>query len=173
MGKIVAVEKSEDESDKADLAYLPDESDPPYEFKTAEEEPEKSADTVVVELETGETVYVEPYTWEMFQFTLDKYTQTVDSKTVGTYTQYPFKLAWAVTIHKAQGKTFDKVYVDLSTGTFAHGQLYVALSRCRTLAGLTLKRPIVPADILLDQRIVKFLKDFCVQTDPIGLKLPI
>lgn len=118
---------------------------------------ENSPDTIVIELETGETVYVHPHTWEMFQFYLDKSTQKVDSKTAGTFTQYPFKLAWAVTIHKAQGKTFDKVYVDLSTGTFAHGQLYVALSRCRTLEGLYLKRPIAPADIILDQRIVQFL----------------
>ena len=103
-------------------------------------------DIIVVELETGETVNVEPYTWEMFQFTLNKHTQKVDSKTTGTFTQYPFKLAWAVTIHKAQGKTFDKVYVDLTTGTFAHGQLYVALSRCRTLEGLYLKRPIHQQD---------------------------
>ncbi len=123
-------------------------------------EENNAPDTIIVELETGETVNVEPYTWEMYSFTLDKYTETVKSKTMGTYTQYPFKLAWAVTIHKAQGKTFDKVYIDLASGTFAHGQLYVALSRCRTLVGLTLKRPIYPADILLDQRIVKFLESF-------------
>ena len=123
-------------------------------------EDQNSSDTIIVELETGETVYVEPHTWEMFQFTLDKHTQKVDSKTTGTFTQYPFKLAWAVTIHKAQGKTFDKVYIDLSTGTFAHGQLYVALSRCRTLNGLYLKRPISQADIILDNRIVEFLHNF-------------
>ena len=127
---------------------------------------ESQTDIILVELETGETAEVEPYTWEMFQFTLNKYTQSVDSKTVGTYTQYPFKLAWAVTIHKAQGKTFDKVYIDLSTGTFAHGQLYVALSRCRTLQGLTLKRPIYPQDIILDQRIVSFLQNFAIPVAP-------
>jgi len=101
-----------------------------------------------------------PYTWEMFQFILEKGTQRVNSKTTGTFTQYPFKLAWAVTIHKAQGKTFDKVYIDLATGTFAHGQLYVALSRCRSLEGLFLKRQILPQDIILDERIVKFLQNF-------------
>jgi ATP-dependent exoDNAse (exonuclease V) alpha subunit len=93
----------------------------------------------------------------MYKFVLDKETEKIDIQTTGTFTQYPFKLTWAVTIHKAQGKTFDKVYIDLSTGTFAHGQLYVALSRCRTLEGLYLRRPITPADILLDQRIVRFL----------------
>ncbi len=117
-----------------------------------------SSDSIVIELETGETEYVTPYTWEMYQYYLDKDTQKIDSRTVGTFTQYPFKLAWAVTIHKAQGKTFDKVCVDLSTGTFAHGQLYVALSRCRTLEGLYLKCPVVGADIMLDNRIVKFLQ---------------
>ena len=96
----------------------------------------------------------------MLQFTLDKQSQKVDSKTVGMFTQYPLKLAWALTIHKAQGKTFDKVCVDLATGTFAHGQLYVALSRCRTLEGLVLRRPIVPADIILDQRVVEFLQGY-------------
>lgn len=117
----------------------------------------ESPETVVIELETGETVNVEPYTWEMYQFVLDKHTQKIESKTKGTFTQYPFKLAWAVTIHKAQGKTFEKVYIDLASGTFAHGQLYVALSRCRTLEGLHLKRAINQADIILDSRIVEFL----------------
>jgi hypothetical protein len=121
-----------------------------------------TADRIIVELETGETVYVEPHTWEMLKFVLDKQTQSLDSQTTGTFTQYPFKLAWAVTIHKAQGKTFNKVYVDLTTGTFAHGQLYVALSRCRTLEGLHLKRPIVPQDIILDKRIVEFMAKFNV-----------
>lgn len=116
-------------------------------------------DVIIIELETGETVYVDPHTWEMLKFVLDTQNQSIDSQTTGTYTQYPFKLAWAVTIHKAQGKTFDKVYVDLSTGTFAHGQLYVALSRCRTLEGLYLKRPIAQSDIILDSRVVEFMQN--------------
>jgi hypothetical protein len=123
-----------------------------------------SSNPISVELETGEIVLVSPHTWEMFRFTLDKRTQKVDSKTTGTFTQYPFKLAWAVTIHKAQGKTFDKVYIDLSIGTFAHGQLYVALSRCRTLGGLHLKRAIEPSDIILDRRIVDFLESLKTKT---------
>jgi ATP-dependent exoDNAse (exonuclease V) alpha subunit len=118
-----------------------------------------AADKVIIELENGEKVWVGPHTWEMFQFVLDKHTQAVDSRTTGTFTQYPFKLAWAVTIHKAQGKTFSKVYVDLTTGAFAHGQLYVALSRCRTLEGLYLKTPIKPSDIILDPRVVGFMEE--------------
>jgi len=161
MGKVVGIKKQEDHKDY-DRPFASDMSYEPYNDDFANENQEEltSSDRIVVELETGETVYVLPYTWEMFQFVLDKGTQKVDSKTTGTFTQYPFKLAWAVTIHKAQGKTFDKVYVDLASGTFAHGQLYVALSRCRTLEGLYLKRPVVPYDIILDERIVKFLESF-------------
>lgn len=122
--------------------------------------PASSAESVVIELETGDTVYVQPHTWEMFKFVLDGSTQSLDSEVTGSFTQYPFKLAWAVTIHKAQGKTFNKVYVDLATGTFAHGQLYVALSRCRTLEGLYLKDPIMQKDIILDNRVVEFMKSF-------------
>jgi ATP-dependent exoDNAse (exonuclease V) alpha subunit len=125
-----------------------------------DDESETQSPAIVVELETGETEYIYPHTWEMFEFILDKDSGAVNTKTVGTFTQYPLKLAWALTIHKAQGKTFDKVCVDLATGTFAHGQLYVALSRCRTLEGLVLRRPVVPADIILDQRVVKFLENF-------------
>ncbi len=130
-------------------------------YEAVSDEPQhrsSSADAIVVELETGETVYVEPYTWEMFKFIYSTETESVDSQTTGTFTQYPFKLAWAVTIHKAQGKTFSKVYVDLATGTFAHGQLYVALSRCRTLEGLYLKSPITQKDIILDKRVVEFMQ---------------
>lgn len=148
MGKVIGMRGKDEAGD--DLTYRSIDQEDEFEEGAP-------SDVIVVELETGETEYVTPYTWEMYQFYLDKDTQKVDSKTVGTFTQYPFKLAWAVTIHKAQGKTFDKVCVDLSTGTFAHGQLYVALSRCRTLEGLFLKRPVVSADIMLDNRIVDFL----------------
>jgi len=156
MGKVVGVKKEEtqDEPHPSDMSYEPDYDD----FENKAEA--ISSDRIIIELETGETAYVLPHTWEMFQFVLDKSSEKIDSKTTGTFTQYPFKLAWAVTIHKAQGKTFDKVYVDLTTGTFAHGQLYVALSRCRTLEGLYLKRPVAPQDIILDERIVRFLESF-------------
>jgi ATP-dependent exoDNAse (exonuclease V) alpha subunit len=166
MGKIIGIEKSDVGNGEKHLSNMSNMADLSYRPDTFYEEDQSSGDVIVVELETGETVYVEPYTWEMFQFVLDRHTETVTSKTTGTYTQYPFKLAWAVTIHKAQGKTFDKVYIDLAAGTFAHGQLYVALSRCRTLAGLTLKRPIYPQDIMLDQRIVSFLQNFAFNSFP-------
>jgi ATP-dependent exoDNAse (exonuclease V) alpha subunit len=135
-----------------------DQDSPELTYGNFEEPSSESSDIITIELENGEQVEVGPHTWEMYKFVLDKYTQKIDSKTTGTFTQFPFKLAWAVTIHKAQGKTFDKVYIDLTTGTFAHGQLYVALSRCRTLEGIHLKRAITSHDIILDNRIVVFLK---------------
>lgn len=156
MGKVVGIKKGDDDY-ASNMVYEPFEDDLENQDKSA------NSDRIVIELETGETVYVLPHTWEMFQFVLDKASEKIDSRTTGSFTQYPFKLAWAVTIHKAQGKTFDKVYIDLSTGTFAHGQLYVALSRCRTLEGLYLKRAVKPQDIILDERVVKFLESFKIQ----------
>jgi hypothetical protein len=80
----------------------------------------------------------------------------VETETVGSFVQYPLKLAWAITIHKSQGKTFDKVLIDLGGGAFEHGQLYVALSRCRTLEGIVLRQPIRPQDVITDERVVNF-----------------
>ena len=77
---------------------------------------------------------------------------------IGAYTQLPFKLAWAITIHKAQGQTLERLVVDLTGGMFSTGQLYVALSRCTSLAGLVLKRPVLPKDLKTDRRIARFLR---------------
>ena len=84
----------------------------------------------------------------------------IESETVGSFTQYPLKLAWAVTIHKSQGKTFDKVIIDIGKGTFAHGQMYVALSRGTSLSGLILKKPIKKSHVLLDWKVVRFMTGF-------------
>ncbi len=77
----------------------------------------------------------------------------------GSISQLPFKLAWAITIHKSQGQSLENIVVDLGTSTFATGQLYVALSRAKNLSGLVLKRPIQPADLQIDQRVRRFLND--------------
>ena len=78
------------------------------------------------------------------------------SQVVGTFQQYPIKLAWAITIHKSQGKTFDKVIIDLGKGAFESGQTYVALSRCKTFEGIVLANPVTPRDIILDDRITMY-----------------
>ncbi|HOY21274.1 MAG TPA: helicase C-terminal domain-containing protein, partial [Haliscomenobacter sp.] len=100
---------------------------------------------------------VAPVTWEIIRYKNDP-TQTEDIQTevIGTFTQFPLRLAWAVTIHKAQGKTFDRVIIDLGAGAFEHGQTYVALSRCRTLEGIVLRQRIRPQDVLTDMRILDF-----------------
>ncbi|HQP10193.1 MAG TPA: PIF1 family ATP-dependent DNA helicase [Candidatus Omnitrophota bacterium] len=112
---------------------------------------------VIVELTDGQTVEVAPFEWEMFRFFFNEGTQKLESESVGSFKQHPLKPAWAVTIHKSQGKTFDKAIVDVGTGTFAHGQAYVALSRCASFGGLVLKKPILRRHILLDNSVVRFM----------------
>jgi ATP-dependent exoDNAse (exonuclease V) alpha subunit len=118
------------------------------------------ADVLWIELPDGEVVDVSPYKWEMFEFSYDKKSSKILSESVGSFTQYPVRLAWAVTIHKCQGMTFDKAIIDIGKGTFSHGQLYVALSRCTTMQGLVLKRPIQKTHVLLDWRVVGFVTRF-------------
>ena len=91
-----------------------------------------------------------------YQYYFDTVSENLASKVIGHFTQYPLKLAWAVTIHKSQGQTFEKVIIDVGFGTFSHGQMYVALSRCTSLGGVILKQPLVQRHILLDQRVVEF-----------------
>ncbi|MBU1997595.1 MAG: ATP-binding domain-containing protein, partial [Candidatus Omnitrophica bacterium] len=104
-------------------------------------------------------VEVSPFQWEMFKFSYNQETEMIESESVGSFRQYPLRLAWAITIHKSQGKTFSKVIVDIGDGTFSHGQIYVALSRCVTLSGLVLKKPILRKHILLDKTIVEFMQE--------------
>jgi ATP-dependent exoDNAse (exonuclease V) alpha subunit len=113
---------------------------------------------VHVKLENGYTGRILPYTWEAIRFVFDDRTQRITSEVVGSFTQYPVRLAWGTTIHKAQGKTFDHVVIDFGRGTFAPGQAYVALSRCRSLDGLILRRPIQPEHVLIDHRVMAFLE---------------
>jgi ATP-dependent DNA helicase PIF1 len=101
---------------------------------------------------------LQPTTWEKFAYTFDNEAGKITENVQGSFTQYPLKLAWAMTIHKAQGKTFDRVTIDMGYGAFAHGQTYVALSRCRTLEGITLRQPIRARDIMLDPQVVAFYK---------------
>ncbi len=114
--------------------------------------------TVLVKDQGNEaTIVLEQFEWEIIKYKVDQNNpDRFSSEVVGTFTQYPIKLAWAITIHKSQGKTFDKIRVDLGRGAFEYGQTYVALSRCRTLDGITLSQKIRPKDIRVDPRIVEF-----------------
>ena len=103
-------------------------------------------------------VDVFPYSWEIYKYSLED--KEIISEVIGSFTQFPFRLAWAVTIHKSQGKTFDKINIDIGRGTFATGQLYVALSRCTTLNGISLSKPLHPSDVLTDYRINEFMQSY-------------
>jgi ATP-dependent DNA helicase PIF1 len=96
--------------------------------------------------------------WDSLKFVLDEETKAIKPEIIGSFTQLPIKLAWAVTIHKGQGKTFDKVHIDFGNGTFAPGQAYVALSRCKTLEGITLTSELRENYIFTDERIQQFMK---------------
>ncbi len=121
----------------------------------------KGEDIIIAELADGDEVEITPFTWEIYRFFVDG--GQLQSETVGKFTQYPLMLAWAVTIHKGQGKTFDKVIIDIGSGTFAHGQMYVALSRCTTLGGIVLKRPALKKHIWTNYQVMGFLTRYQYQ----------
>jgi ATP-dependent exoDNAse (exonuclease V) alpha subunit len=121
----------------------------------AESEDEEAS--ITVQLDEGHVVSISSHTWTIYRSTYNRDAQTLDQEKIGSFTQIPLKLAWAITIHKSQGKTFDEVTIDLGRGAFAAGQTYVALSRCRSFEGLTLVQPVKLQDIRLDYSIVKFI----------------
>ena len=117
-------------------------------------------DIITVSCENDdEAIDVVPVEWQKMKYTLDKETKEIKETIDGTFTQYPLKLAWAVTIHKAQGLTFEKAIIDAES-SFAHGQVYVALSRCRSLEGLVLKTPIAAKSVKHDKTVENFTKHY-------------
>jgi ATP-dependent exoDNAse (exonuclease V) alpha subunit len=130
----------------------------------------KGEDVIIAELADGDEVEITPFTWEIFRFFVEA--EGLQSEVIGTFTQFPLMLAWAVTIHKGQGKTFDRVIIDIGKGIFAHGQMYVALSRCTTLGGIILKRPALTNYNVMDF-LTKYQYQKAEQSCPVDNKIDI
>ena len=105
-----------------------------------------------------DAIEVEPVTWENIQYSLDKETKAISEEVIGTFTQYPLRLAWAITIHKSQGLTFERAIVDAGAA-FSHGQVYVALSRCKTFEGLVLGAPIPRRAVMTDRVVSDYVAE--------------
>ena len=115
-----------------------------------------AGETVRVDVE-GEEFDVEPAVWEKYRYSYNPGSKQLTRDIVAEFTQFPLRLAWAVTIHKSQGKTYDRAIIDLGSGAFAPGQTYVALSRLTSLDGLYLSRPLRPRDIQVDPDVRRFM----------------
>ena len=113
---------------------------------------------IVVQLlsDSRDTVSVRPEKWEKIEYSRDENERLVENE-VGAYRQFPLSLGYAMTIHKAQGKTLDAVVVDISRGAFAHGQAYVALSRTRRAADIHIAAALRPRDVIFDPRVLDFV----------------
>jgi ATP-dependent exoDNAse (exonuclease V) alpha subunit len=130
------------------------------------EGPEKA---IIVQLDDKTKVHVSPHKWEINRFYLEA--EAIKTEVIGSFTQFPITLAWALTIHKSQGKTFQKVILDIGRGAFMPGQVYVALSRCTSLEGLILKKPLHPRHIWSDQEVVSFVNSLDKHTSLIQLSM--
>jgi ATP-dependent exoDNAse (exonuclease V) alpha subunit len=111
-----------------------------------------------VKTEDGEEIEVMPDIWDSREFKFNRSARKIDVNLLGRMTQFPLKLAWSITIHKSQGLTFEKVYLNFGSGAFAAGQAYVALSRCKSLDGLQLRSGFRHSDIIIEPRVLGFLK---------------
>lgn len=109
---------------------------------------------------TTEPIVVDPAIWENVKYTVDAQTKEISQTIEGTFLQYPLKTAWAITIHKSQGLTFERAIID-AAGSFSHGQVYVALSRCKSLEGMVLRTPISQRSIINDSTVALFNDNLC------------
>lgn len=115
---------------------------------------------ICIHTDKGEDVEVYPEKWSNIKYTFNSEEKKIEAKEIGSFQQYPLRLAWAITVHKSQGLTFSQVKIDFTGGVFAAGQTYVALSRCRSLEGLSLKSPILQQDIFVRPAVLNFAKKF-------------
>lgn len=117
-------------------------------------------ETIYVITEDGKECDVKPELWRNIRYTYNEEKKEIEEEVLGTFKQFPLRLAWAITVHKSQGLTFSRVVIDFTGGVFAGGQTYVALSRCTSLDGITLRKPINRADIFVRPEITNFANRF-------------
>jgi ATP-dependent DNA helicase PIF1 len=114
-----------------------------------------------VEIDGGQKVTVGRAVWEHYKHSINEETNKIERKAIASFTQFPLRLGWAVTIHKSQVLTLDSCTVDVGEdGAFTHGQAYVALSRCKTIGALKLSQALTPNDIILHQSVLNFYMEF-------------
>ena len=121
---------------------------------------DEEAGMLYVHTEDGEDLQVQREMWENIRYRFNEEEQRIEEEQIGTYIQFPIKLAWAITVHKSQGLTFKNVNIDFTGGVFAGGQAYVALSRCRSLEGITLKEPLRRNEVFVRSEVTQFAKHY-------------
>lgn len=115
---------------------------------------------ILVRTDEGEDVIVEPAIWSNVRYHFNDVEKKIEEEEIGRYEQYPLRLAWAITVHKSQGLTFKQVKIDFTGGVFAGGQTYVALSRCTSLEGISLKEPIKLSEIFVRNEVKQFARNY-------------